>query len=116
MLFALPLEKRVKHSSVVHENLVQVVEDLPNEALEPLLRDRGCVQQRVNKYIADQFQIADIVALGLDYLEEHRLSLDFLFIEHHACLWWDKPMPFFVVLGQIACLKATKGLFRVDAG
>ena len=116
MLLALACEERIKHPTVMDEDLIKVVKHLCHESLDAVLRHGGCIDERVDENLLDELEISHIIALGLDDFEQDGLPLDFFLVEHFAGLGRDKPIPFFIVLIQLACLKAAKGFLGVKTG
>lgn len=117
MLLPLPLEKRAEHPPMVRQDLVQVPEDLADEAPEPLGRGddgRVCGPEGLDEDLVDELEVAGVVSLALEYLEEDGLALDFRLAEGVAGAFWDEAVPLLVLFWEEALLEAAEAFLGVQ--
>lgn len=133
MLLALAVKEGGEHALVVGADLVDVPEDLGDEAAEAGLgddlglgisegfdKDLGARSQREigwgarTTHIADELEVGDVVTLGGEDLPDDGLALDLVLAEGVNGLGRDEAVPLLILLWDLAGLKAAQALFRVE--
>lgn len=74
---------------------------------------RGRVHEGIHEDFLHELQVADIVPLGLENLEDDGLSLDFVLVKSFEGRLGDKAMPLFIVLVEFSSLEASETLVGV---